>query len=382
MAEKATKTAEFNKNILQLQKQLVKSRAEVEMLKDKLNCLIFLVKRSWKGDRKASMHLANIVGMEVPAGLMDDLEGRPASVIQLFSTKSAAEQNWERLNAELQEEEHAILQQKIQERQTQHLKSRSQFMDEVMINHYRDMSHVKLRQPRSWTLEQVDQHFLMKHNKKKETLIGPAVRTLQRGRSASLPHQKSCGDEVEQADLKLQGFFVGNSSLGTQNYGAEDTKNLFNADKIVKRKPRPFSSAHLREKDNIRAQPRSAGLTRSNSQAFVTQEGERSWGNKTTRPASANVPCNKKTPAMDKSNNCQDQNSPDSGITPPSPGHVLVESDLEDETTFSSVTPQAKNSSHLPQSMEVLSNDLKKVEEMERLFKNSMFSVQEKLDFT
>lgn len=85
---------------------------------------------------------------------------------------------------------------------------------------------------------------------------------------------------------------------------------------------------------------------------------------------------------MDKSNNCQDQNSPDSGITPPSPGHVLVESDLEDETTFSSVTPQAKNSSHLPQSMEVLSNDLKKVEEMERLFKNSMFSVQEKLDFT
>lgn len=79
--------------------------------------------------------------------------------------QSAAEQNWERLSAELQEEEHAILQQKIQERQTQHLKSRSQFMDEVMINHYRDMSHMKLRQPRSWTLEQVDQHFLMKHNK-------------------------------------------------------------------------------------------------------------------------------------------------------------------------------------------------------------------------
>lgn len=45
-------------------------------------------------------------------------------------------------------------------------------------------------------------------------------------------------------------------------------KNLFNADKIVKRKPRPFSSAHLREKDNIRAQPRSAGLTRSNSQGY------------------------------------------------------------------------------------------------------------------
>lgn len=317
---------DVNIHINELQQQLIKSQTEAKRWKDKLSCLVSLVRRSWNGDRNASIHLANIVGLDVPPSMMNHgTSSGPESAVLLAHSVGAEERaakNWERLSMRLLQLDYLNFQNELHQQQQHYMEKRSRFMDEVMHFHQKDMARLPLGRPPSGKLSSVDQQFLQYHS-----LVGPDGkkvhrRLTQRAKSATTRRRKmGSTDIVEQMDVTLKDLFVDsthsrtpNSNFSASNTGDcsstvgtnkgpltvvgqrrilqdyDDAKryvqgNLFSADELLCRKQQPLNAAVMLEKDRQRARPRSAVTSHTNNDTVLSgNSGERPPKCEMTRP--------------------------------------------------------------------------------------------------
>lgn len=423
---RAANATEVNKLIQDLQQELVKSKAETQRSRDKLNCLISLIRRSWNGDRNALLHLSNIVGMEAPSGhSMDGIEGRPSSMMQTgnHATQTRAEHNWERLTVRLLEMENDVLQQEIRKYQQRYIENRTRYMDEVMTNHYVDMARLPIAHSTSAkhasTLAEVDRQFLQQHR-----------HPVMRARSAvQARRNKKPRDMVHAADVRLRDLFVGSTSAvqvssdgaatdaslagltpkekevvrkARSNQAYDDTRrylqgNLFSADEMLTKRTRPVSASVLRERDARRARPRSSSFNKTETTVFMTEAEGRPMKFETTHPVSGKKPPRKKSvdktvdgPRITFAHTTHAQETPASH-NPPSPPsspqqqYILPEETVDDimneaaQQTKPPISVHVKNAIKTPEGVNRLTNDLRNMEEMQELFQRDAKALQKRL---
>ncbi|XP_070202208.1 uncharacterized protein [Littorina saxatilis] len=436
---RAASQRDVNIHINELQQQLTKSRGETQRARDKLNCLISLVRRSWNGDRNASIHLANIVGLDLPPDLLDSggTAGRPTSRVNTASRlENRAVMNWKRLTLRLLDRDYKMMQQEIEEHQRLYIENRSRYMDEVMNSHQQDMTHVSLSRPSSGKVSSVDQHFLQQHNKVGTDGRNEMRRPLYRPtKSAGTRRHNTSRDVVDQAEVKLRDLFVeaqppcafppGGPSDGAlaglkekqttiqkrirQDY--DDSKRyvqgqLFSAQDMLTKKPRPVSPVLLREHDRQRARPRSAvNATTTN---FSSEADTKDWllKNETTRPVSAKKPPGKlrrgsatssaqftgnpqqhsSTPSTTFITNTNTNAIPSDGYhtdsfakhIPPLP-EELGEDFFDAQASQPPISVRVRNAITRPEHVDKFTHDLLQMEEMERQFKKNAVSLQKRL---
>ncbi|XP_076470463.1 uncharacterized protein LOC143300577 [Babylonia areolata] len=428
---RAASQRDVNKHINELQQELNRSRAETQRSRDKLNCLISLVRRSWNGDRNASIHLANIIGLDIPPFLLDSgTAGRPGTSMQASGTsaKSAAVAHWERLSVKLLRRDYDLMQMEIQEQQRRYMENRSRFMDEVLHFHQQDMASVPRSRPTSGKLSSVDHQFLQMHSMVRNDGKNEIRSRLNRPKSSIVrTRPKVERDVVQQAEVKLRDLFVDSTSPPTmpsaavhpaaeaylagskeaeplrqkcvrQHQDYDDSRRymqgqLFRVDEVLGKKPRPMSAAVLREKDRMRARPKSA--------VTITMEGpdgrsgERPLKYETTRPVSGKRGSSARTrqtsasstDAMPQFNsnlnaNCADDSThhhQNDASFADQTFDDLEDGEAEAELSQPPISVRVKNAVARPGSIDQFSQDLQAMEQMEAVFKMNTLALQKKL---
>lgn len=118
-----------------LKLELLQSQMETQKVKDQLQCVIYLVRRAWQGDERASLHVANIVGVAPPKIQRSDLNELTAT------PKSRALNGWARLvigvlNRMYHEEELDLRAQQLL-----YMRDREELLDEQLMSHKDVMQH-------------------------------------------------------------------------------------------------------------------------------------------------------------------------------------------------------------------------------------------------
>ncbi|KAL4234297.1 hypothetical protein ACF0H5_005948 [Mactra antiquata] len=310
--------------ISKLKLDLQQSRAENHKLVDQLNVLISLVKRAWSGEQGATMHLANIIGMEAPNYSVQDIN-RNTPMLE----KTRAVKNWERFAIKLLEHDYAKIQEEIRQRQQMHLQNRQRYMKDVLNDHKQEMSRFQLHKKTSNNVEDVDKQFL-KYYQEKAKDDRRRVQSAYRPKSNYRAQMSRAASMAEKADVKVEdllgqqmphganhAFVDSNANAafnGLYKMQSEDDRryyqprehfddasrykqsNLFDPDVIFSPemmapprdiKSRPVSATESRTATyaNIRSRPKSAHI----GTAFITEtRPERPLKFETTRPISGN----------------------------------------------------------------------------------------------
>ncbi|XP_005109302.1 uncharacterized protein LOC101847530 isoform X2 [Aplysia californica] len=309
-------------NVVQLLKQeLSACQADNKKLTDQLNCLISLIKRSWTGDRHATIHLSNIVGLEPPKQGMknDGTIARPNSQVQ---TKTKNECHWERFALKLLERDYQAVQAEIKECQQRYLENRQLYMEAVLQDHQQSMSRIPLHRntDSALAMEDVDSKII-RHNKALQRM-GVSKSRNPRAQSAVTRRKPSLEETVDQMEISLREL-VGDTPSSNHFVTAQAPRTITPCSHSLRRpmsstipgrlpntyndptrytqnnlfglgesdpvkKPRPVSASSLRDGDNIRSRPRSGNRAKPNGQpAFITQRNERPLKYETTRPVSS-----------------------------------------------------------------------------------------------
>ncbi|KAH9503564.1 hypothetical protein Btru_068194 [Bulinus truncatus] len=297
-----------------LKQELQKYQLQNKKLSDQLNCLLSLIKRSWAGDRLATVHLSNIVGLNPTYSESQNGNiARANSADVTFIKNRRCEQNWERLAFKLLEREYLSVQKELRQHQQHYLENRQLYMDAVLNDHQSKMSRLPL------------------HHSNKEKKSSERVKGLRRTQSAHNRKPKTAQDLVEKNNFSLHDLF-GDPGVTDKSHSLQDQvdhepntttpskylprrlqsathlkrlplntyndvsryaqTNLFelNENDIV-RKPRPVSASNLIHGDIQRSKPK---MNRGNSsdchledKVFITQNNERSIKYETTRPVTA-----------------------------------------------------------------------------------------------
>ncbi|KAI8790602.1 protein Wnt [Biomphalaria glabrata] len=294
-----------------VKQELVNCKLENKKLTDQLNCLLSLIKRSWTGDRLATIHLSKIVGVTpIESDNQNGSNARANSADVTFIRKRRCEQNWERLAFKLLEREYLTAQSELRQHQQHYLVNRQLYMDAVLNDHNNSMSRLPL------------------HYRHEKANLGKTNR-LRRTQSADNRRMKTAQDIVEKNDFSLHDI-IGDTHFTDQTVTGHTSnesytitpskylprrvqssthvrrmppntyndvtrytqKNLFelNENDVVK-KPRPVSASSLIQGDIQRSKPRLRHGLSSDSQledkVFITQNNERSLKYETTRPVKA-----------------------------------------------------------------------------------------------
>ncbi|GFS06300.1 protein Wnt [Elysia marginata] len=327
-------------NALQhMKQQLLNYQVDNKKLSDQLNCLVSLIKRSWTGDKHATVHLSNIVGMEPPSysistQISEGSMARPNSQVYNVSqqAKTRSEQNWERMALKLLERDYQAVEQEILEYQQRYIENRQAYMDAVLQDHQQNMARIPLhRKTETVPIDELDSRFI-KHNQALQRMGTSLQNKSRRVQSAGVRRRVQVQDRVERMDISLRDLVGDTPSSGhfaTAQAPCDPTSNIrpvsilrrpqsshpshmshrqkqvdayndasrylqnnlfaLNENDGVKR-ARPVSASSLRDGDIARSRPRSGRpqITRDTenvvSPAFVTQRNERSLKYETTRP--------------------------------------------------------------------------------------------------
>uniref|UniRef100_A0A0B6XYW6 Uncharacterized protein n=1 Tax=Arion vulgaris TaxID=1028688 RepID=A0A0B6XYW6_9EUPU len=313
-----------------LRQDLAAKQTENQKLTDQLNCLVSLIKRSWSGDKHATLHLSNIVGMEPPECL-DVNDGRDTyPSLHLYPSplaKARWEKNWERLTVKLLNREYLSVQQEIREYQQQYIENRQAYMDAVLQDHQQNMSRIPLHHKSDPVGEEMDAN-LAQYSKIAGSGVGGKFRLVQ---SAGYHRKLPANDAVEKMEVSLRDLVGENSSsvrfisdqalneprilkpssssasrrplssiltrhLPPNTYndpGRYTQGNLFALSEMdgIKR-PRPVISSTLKNGDNVRSRPRSGRFIyksyhteqTTEKPVFITQKNERPLKYETTHP--------------------------------------------------------------------------------------------------
>ncbi|KAL8570466.1 hypothetical protein ACOMHN_034501 [Nucella lapillus] len=419
---RAANQIDINKCINELKQDLTRSRGETQRARDKLTCLISLVRRSWNGDRNASIHLANIIGLDIPPFLLDSgTVGRSSTRMQTpsMNAKTPAVVNWERLAVKLLQRDYDLVQTEIREHQRRYIENRSSFMDEVMLYHQQDMARLPLSRPSSGKLSSVDHQFLQMHSMVKQDGRNETRQRLYRPKSSTLRTKaKVDRDIVQQAEVKLRDLFVESSNppavgsalpaASLAGVGTKETEpvrqrrlrqdyddsrryvqgHLFQAEDMVGKRTRPMSAMMQRDKDRMRARPRSAVITMDGA-ATDASSGDRPLKYETTRPVSGKRASSAKARKGSASSMEAQLQTNNNNVNNASEGtHTLNVSFAEfvpedDEMEPASQTPpisvRVRNAVTRPECVDKFSEDLRHMEEMEAQFKMDTLSLQRKL---
>ncbi|XP_059177221.1 uncharacterized protein LOC131956688 [Physella acuta] len=312
--------------LLSLKQELLHYQQENKKMTDQLNCLVSLIKRSWTGDRLATVHLSKIVGLPPPP--VANTEGnvaRPNSTVDFASSKKIrCEQNWERLAIKLLDREYMSVQKEISDHQQRYMENRKYYMEAILQDHHNNMAHISLHRKTEPTAEEMGK---MKVPQTK-TQRGSLRRTQSAGSRKFLMAQDTVGQvEVSLRDLVGQPVMA-DSVVTDQMVNKEvktitptqngyrrpfssahkrrmprnmyndpnryNQKNLFELsdDECVQRL-RPVSASILKEGDIQRSRPRLSAInsgddiSENQNQVFLTQKQERPLKYETTRPVTA-----------------------------------------------------------------------------------------------
>ncbi|XP_032228373.2 uncharacterized protein LOC5504212 isoform X2 [Nematostella vectensis] len=122
--------------VSKLRQELLLCKTETQKVKDQLQCLIYLVRRSWSGDQVASIHVANIVGVAPPD--IKTMEERNAITAV---PKSRAVNNWAMLCIGLLNRMYREEELELRASQLMYLQDREGYLDEQLSSHKDVMHH-------------------------------------------------------------------------------------------------------------------------------------------------------------------------------------------------------------------------------------------------
>ncbi|XP_035680568.1 uncharacterized protein LOC118418682 isoform X1 [Branchiostoma floridae] len=374
----------------QLRRELVESRAETQKATDRLHTLIGLVKRAWSGDETAAVHVANIVGVAPPSFHPDttakgnlgtrmsgDQEEKSFRLTAL--PKSRAVNNWALLTIRVLNREYCMLEEELRQQQHQYLHRREMFMNEQLqdnpskvrissakkrptlgdvgrlgtptdklntatapppspeatkppLPHGRSPSHGHLYRPASGkrpTLQDDSIHSLV------DLFIEPTYSAKKNKLKEVNRMRERAGSVGEDSEKYYQSF--------SERYPKQP--DLYSASEILDQRKRPVSAKELKEKDAMRARPKSGVKQQSKNKSEVPDKA---------RPSSAQVFLTQKR-----------ESNP-----------VLTKNELkENKKSNTTKRPVVKKS----EQAEAFAKELVRMEEMEREFKKTTKMLQQRL---
>ncbi|ESO98304.1 hypothetical protein LOTGIDRAFT_231384 [Lottia gigantea] len=368
-----------------LKQDLNHTRDEKNQIANQLSCLISLVKRSWMGDNVALFHVANIIGMPVPAEAQE--------IEDQNNPQTRAKMNWERLSLRLLDREYQAVQEEIKERQQHYINYREVYMDEILNSHQEQMAQLTLHKNSTNSLQNVDKQFMKSFKPNSR----PPTGKIRKCPSAAKRPGKIAEDIVDKVDIGLGNLlFTGNpESVSRQQNTADyhkrgsiseciqneeksngqyddsqrysktnlfDTKDAFGS-KAFQKKKRPCSASELREKDKLRSRPKSAitGLKSGKSERSIKYE--------VTRPVSGK-PSAKTTP--DRRGSLQDTRQNRNSIADES---LLI----QQEKAKSELKSRIKSATQRPRDIDTFAEEVKTINDMENRFKQNAVDLQKKL---
>ncbi|CAH1270065.1 Hypp4283 [Branchiostoma lanceolatum] len=372
----------------QLRRELVESRAETQKATDRLHTLIGLVKRAWSGDETAAVHVANIVGVAPPTFHPDraaeykgkigtkmsgDQEERNARLTAL--PKSRAVNNWALLTIRVLNREYCMLEEELRQQQHQYLHRREMFMNEQLedkpgrvrtlsakkrstlgdvgslgtpsdklntapppspestkppLPHGRSPSHGHLYRPASGkrpTLQDDSIHSLV------DLFIEPTY-SAKKNKEVNRLRERA-GSVGEDSEKYYQSF--------SERYPKQP--DLYSANEILEQRKRPVSAKELKEKDAMRARPKSGVKQQDKNKSEMPDKA---------RPSSAQVFLTQKR-----------ESNP-----------VLTKNELkENKKSNTAKRPVVKKS----EQAEAFAKELQRMEQMEREFKKTTKMLQQRL---
>ncbi|CAL1547213.1 unnamed protein product [Lymnaea stagnalis] len=336
-SDNETDTVIGTKDIQNIKKELLHYKKENKKLTDQLNCLVSLIRRSWTGDRIATGHLSNIVGISPPHHLATSsgTHARPNSSVDTAITKTRrCEQNWERFALKLLEREYMAVQTEIRKHQQHYIENRQLYMDAVLQDHHNNITKVQLHNTGvcncSYYLNILLSDLL--YNIYIFQKIGS--RNLRRTQSAGPRRMRTTQEVVNGAEVSLRDlvgetknliiFFIDQMSepytITPSKYMPRHASssqprrlppNVYNdptrytqtslfevSDNNIVKRTRPVSASSLKQGDIQRSRPRlnrdsSTELHTENKDlkkyfaVFITQNNERPLKYETTRPVTA-----------------------------------------------------------------------------------------------
>ncbi|XP_041378780.1 uncharacterized protein LOC121391066 [Gigantopelta aegis] len=397
------------------------SQAETKQMEDQLHVLVSLIRRSWKGDKTANLHLANIVGIQ-PSDLVETAQ----------SEKTSSVKHWERLSLKLLQREYEMVRREIEQRQQLYMEGRSLYMEELMDSHQKDMSQFVLHRRTNSrnNLDQVDKQFLKRFTNKPSLVRRPPSGNRQRTRSKSAGMQRPQLNREQEAEVTLKELFIqptasrnctmnnsnskapastceteynnfsrqGNNVRQWKSHESYDNphryvqSNLFEMGPVIDsqtKKVRPCSAVLQRQQDHARSRPRSAG--HGAEQMSLPQRCERPLKYETTYPVPfPSKDGNRSNNAIEHSPPEQTGFPPEQTGSPPEQTGSPPEQDTEpscdtywsaqDEIVQKDVKkPRAKSAVNRPVPFNKFEEDLKQMYSMEDEFRRTTLELQKKL---
>ncbi|XP_078608311.1 uncharacterized protein LOC144880155 [Branchiostoma floridae x Branchiostoma japonicum] len=376
----------------QLRRELVESRAETQKATDRLHTLIGLVKRAWSGDETAAVHVANIVGVAPPSFHPDTTAEYKGNIGTRMSgdqekksfrltalPKSRAVNNWALLTIRVLNREYCMLEEELRQQQHQYLHRREMFMNEQLqdnpskvrissakkrptlgdvgrlgtptdklntatapppspestkppLPHGRSPSHGHLYRPASGkrpTLQDDSIHSLV------DLFIEPTYSAKKNKLKEVNRMRERAGSVGEDSEKYYQSF--------SERYPKQP--DLYSASEILDQRKRPVSAKELKEKDAMRARPKSGVKQQIKNKSEVPDRA---------RPSSAQVFLTQKR-----------ESNP-----------VLTKNELkENKKSNTTKRPVVKKS----EQAEAFAKELVRMEEMEREFKKTTKMLQQRL---
>ncbi|XP_033117602.1 uncharacterized protein LOC117117401 [Anneissia japonica] len=335
----------FREAIARMRQEVLESRAETQRVKDQLNCLILLIKRSWNGDKAATVHVSNIVGMAPPMLLMEEPVNEQNE--KYVPGKSRAYNHWAMLTLGLLNQHYKHLEVHALARAKARLESRQSYLEEQLAYH-RDL--VLQTKSMSFSVPVNSGNFFVteqkEHKNGKLAVLSKDKRPVS-GKSTF--HVTSTETQKEASPNDMLDIILDTSSR-TKTFCKP---GLFDASQVVGDRPkpkRPVSGQQQRKADSTRARPSSAVVTK----------GERPLKSETTRPVSTGIFKGQRA----KSAKVRGHESNNTKTL-----HSLI------NPTMSKVKFDKKNIHH----KDSISDDLRKMEIMEEEFTKTTKLLQEKL---
>ncbi|XP_077983389.1 uncharacterized protein LOC144438222 isoform X1 [Glandiceps talaboti] len=394
----------FRETIARMRQEVLESKAETQRVQDQLNCLIHLVKRAWIGDSAAAIHVAHIVGVAPPNIATKETEndlvamqleprGKKESVafiteghmrVTTHITQPRVINNWAMLTIGLLNRYYKELERQAEEEAKLHLTRRIDYLEELMIHHRSLLTDMPRQSVK--TVGDIDRQFIaqrVRDQKQREAeekdkqfkRRTPVHHHLYRPASAQTATNNSLG-AVTGTSTSMDQYSVDEDLIDLflqppmSNYAFKDSRNkvtngtsrtrnpdrfaqpgIFDAGELIpdrEKAKRPASAKVQQQSDNLRARPKSAVLPKS----------ERPLKYETTRPVSAKAAS---TTATTRAKSAKGSRTTDGQQK--KKAHVYFPVD-----SGSSLAHR-----------DTVSDDLKRVQEMEEEFRQTTRILQQKL---
>ncbi|XP_077983390.1 uncharacterized protein LOC144438222 isoform X2 [Glandiceps talaboti] len=372
----------FRETIARMRQEVLESKAETQRVQDQLNCLIHLVKRAWIGDSAAAIHVAHIVGVAPPNIATKETEND--LVAMQLEPRPRVINNWAMLTIGLLNRYYKELERQAEEEAKLHLTRRIDYLEELMIHHRSLLTDMPRQSVK--TVGDIDRQFIaqrVRDQKQREAeekdkqfkRRTPVHHHLYRPASAQTATNNSLG-AVTGTSTSMDQYSVDEDLIDLflqppmSNYAFKDSRNkvtngtsrtrnpdrfaqpgIFDAGELIpdrEKAKRPASAKVQQQSDNLRARPKSAVLPKS----------ERPLKYETTRPVSAKAAS---TTATTRAKSAKGSRTTDGQQK--KKAHVYFPVD-----SGSSLAHR-----------DTVSDDLKRVQEMEEEFRQTTRILQQKL---